>query len=230
MSHGAVFPLFFCLFFFFFFQGSSTGIIMALLVLLPLFCFLGLSVALPADFKHASDGIVQGQDVVWTPCPVYTNDSLSGSDDGDAAAAAAGFYGTDAGRWLSRLRLPPKPPTNLTADCTTLTLPLFYSNSKNDKKKGHGDNDNETISYFVKRVNAPVADRSMVKGQIWLINGGPGGSGVDMEYLVVQMMNGTGGVFDILIPDHRGTGVLCVFVCLCVCVCLCLCLCLLCVF
>jgi pimeloyl-ACP methyl ester carboxylesterase len=61
------------------------------------------------------------------------------------------------------------------------------------------------INYFVKRVSSsrPKKDGA---GTIWLLNGGPGFSGVTMECMLPQIIDLTEGRFDVAIPDHRGTG------------------------
>ena len=80
--------------------------------------------------------------------------------------------------------------STMTASCGNLSAPLDYSSDK-------------TINYFVKRVEAPNGPS---QGEIWLLNGGPGGGGVTMECLIADLIEGTGGRFDIVIPDHRGVG------------------------
>jgi len=50
------------------------------------------------------------------------------------------------------------------------------------------------------------ARQQPARGEIWLINGGPGESGVGVECLVASLMELTAGQFNIVIPDHRGTG------------------------
>ena len=66
-----------------------------------------------------------------------------------------------------------------------------------------GTGSDDTIGFFVKRVHAL---QQPSKGEIWLLNGGPGGGGAQMECLIEDLMSLTGGVYDIVIPDHRGVG------------------------
>lgn len=57
------------------------------------------------------------------------------------------------------------------------------------------------ISLFVRKFPAPGASR----GQVWLIAGGPGESGASFYGLVPKLRETFPG-FDLLMPDHRGTG------------------------
>jgi len=104
------------------------------------------------------------QDVQWSPCPVYSNISVS--------------VKTGEGE--------------LTADCTNLTLPLDWTSTSSTK----------TIQLFVKRVNSASGNR---KGQVWLLEGGPGGSGAGLEGLIPGFSKLLED-YDIMLPDHRGTG------------------------
>ena len=85
-------------------------------------------------------------------------------------------------------------PDALYAECATLQLPLDYE-----------EPDGAMINYFVKRVSSsrPKKDGA---GTIWLLNGGPGFSGVTMECMLPQLIDLTEGRFAVVIPDHRGTG------------------------
>lgn len=76
------------------------------------------------------------------------------------------------------------------AECQTFAMPA----DRDDDSLG-------TVNVFVKRVAATEARR----GSLWLLYGGPGGSGVGWEQFVpfIQQMVPD---LDIMIPDHRGTG------------------------
>jgi pimeloyl-ACP methyl ester carboxylesterase len=63
------------------------------------------------------------------------------------------------------------------------------------------DPSGETIPLFVKRYRTNPHPR----GQLWLLNGGPGGSGVDFEG-IVDIIDELSGDLVIYMPDHRGTG------------------------
>ena len=63
------------------------------------------------------------------------------------------------------------------------------------------DINNETIDLFVRKFPS-IKER---QGSIWLISGGPGESGASLYPLIAQFSR----LFphlDILVPDHRGTG------------------------
>ncbi len=77
-----------------------------------------------------------------------------------------------------------------TSLCTIVQAPLY-----------HKKDNNETIDLFVRKFPA----KEKREGSLWLIAGGPGESGASFYSLVDQFKN-TFPNFDILIPDHRGTG------------------------
>jgi hypothetical protein len=77
------------------------------------------------------------------------------------------------------------------AQCASLPVPLDYSVDA-------GAN----ISYFAKKLLASQPSR----GEIWLLEGGPGFSGVQLECFIAPLRRLTGYAYDIVIPDHRGTG------------------------
>jgi len=57
------------------------------------------------------------------------------------------------------------------------------------------------LSLFVRKFPAPDATR----GQVWLIAGGPGESGASF-YALVPTLRQAFPDFDLIVPDHRGTG------------------------
>ena len=61
--------------------------------------------------------------------------------------------------------------------------------------------DAETLQLFVRKI--PAEGRS--KGSVWLVAGGPGESGASFYSLLPTLRRSFAG-FDLLIPDHRGTG------------------------
>ena len=74
--------------------------------------------------------------------------------------------------------------------CTHIEAPLDHTTP--------GD---ETIELFVRKFPAegePI-------GQLWLVAGGPGESGASF-YPFIETVRGTAPGFDLLVPDHRGTG------------------------
>jgi pimeloyl-ACP methyl ester carboxylesterase len=76
------------------------------------------------------------------------------------------------------------------SQCTRLSVPLSYSEPEKGK-----------IELFVRKFPA----RGNSKGQLWLIAGGPGESGASL-YPFLETIREAAPDFDLLIPDHRGTG------------------------
>ncbi len=72
------------------------------------------------------------------------------------------------------------------AECASIKVPLDWSNPEGEK-----------VDFFVKRL---VAENQPSRGQLWLLNGGPGYSGADFEGAFQA------GTIDIYMPDHRGVG------------------------
>jgi hypothetical protein len=77
------------------------------------------------------------------------------------------------------------------AECATFAVPLDWS---------HGD-DGVHIDLFVKR----IAAHAKARGSIWLLAGGPGGAGDDLEWLA-ETLAFLQPDLDVYLPDHRGTG------------------------
>lgn len=78
------------------------------------------------------------------------------------------------------------------SQCATVDVPLR-----------HADPSGEHISLFVRRIPAP-ADQPK-RGEVWLLSGGPGESGASL-YPMIQTYQRAFPGFDLVIPDHRGTG------------------------
>src|SRR5690606_7389632 len=76
------------------------------------------------------------------------------------------------------------------ASCATLEMPIHWD-----------DPQSQTIPVFAKRLSATAPRR----GQLWLLQGGPGGAGHALEPLAERLANRHPNL-DIYIPDHRGTG------------------------
>lgn len=77
------------------------------------------------------------------------------------------------------------------AECATFAVPLDWA---------RGD-DGVHIDLFVKRIPAHAKSR----GAIWLLAGGPGGAGDDLEWLA-DTLAFLQPDLDVYVPDHRGTG------------------------
>lgn len=67
----------------------------------------------------------------------------------------------------------------------------------------HADPSGEHISLFLRRIPAS-ADHAR-RGEVWLLSGGPGESGASLYPLIQTYQRAFPG-FDLVIPDHRGTG------------------------
>lgn len=78
--------------------------------------------------------------------------------------------------------------------CLNLTVPLNYD-----------DPDGPQVIAFATKLAANITP---ARGQFWMLEGGPGSSG---EALIPTMLRNDvmdlfGGEYDIVFPDHRGTG------------------------
>ncbi len=76
------------------------------------------------------------------------------------------------------------------AECATVELPLRWN-----------EPDGETIELFVKRLAADEPAR----GQLWVLQGGPGSSGATLDWLAAELHESLPDL-DIYLPDHRGVG------------------------
>lgn len=74
--------------------------------------------------------------------------------------------------------------------CARMAVPLDYRQQ-----------DDRRLSLFVRKF--PAAQRS--KGQLWLVAGGPGESGASF-YPFLALLRAAAPGYDLMIPDHRGTG------------------------
>ncbi|MBX3227373.1 MAG: alpha/beta fold hydrolase [Labilithrix sp.] len=86
--------------------------------------------------------------------------------------------------------MPPGAPP-LAAECANIDVPLDWSSPGGRR-----------INFFVKRIrgSAPGPHK-----QLWLLQGGPGGSGQAFDF-DAPLFAGIDPSFDLYIPDHRGTG------------------------
>ncbi|MCD0244643.1 alpha/beta hydrolase [Xanthomonas melonis] len=67
----------------------------------------------------------------------------------------------------------------------------------------HEAPDSSSIALFVRRL--PTADPSKRRGEVWLIAGGPGEAGASLYPMIDTYRRAFPG-YDLVIPDHRGTG------------------------
>ncbi|MEJ7730749.1 MAG: alpha/beta fold hydrolase [Polyangiaceae bacterium] len=82
-------------------------------------------------------------------------------------------------------------PDGIQAECAVLDVPLRWS-----------EPDGETIGIFVQRLRG-TADT--IRGQVWLLEGGPGGSGADWDSFM-ETLRGLDPTLDYYTVDHRGVG------------------------
>ncbi|MFO0548363.1 MAG: alpha/beta fold hydrolase [Polyangiaceae bacterium] len=77
------------------------------------------------------------------------------------------------------------------AECASTEVPLDWSKP-----------DGEKIPFFVKRVKAAVQP---ARGQLWILQGGPGSSGESILFTGPEFAS-VADDLDLYFPDHRGTG------------------------
>ena len=82
--------------------------------------------------------------------------------------------------------------TGQNGECAKIQVPLDWN-----------EPGGKTIQVFVKRVKAPVQP---ARGQVWILQGGPGGSGTSIEFYGPRF-NEMAPDLDVYFPDHRGTGI-----------------------
>lgn len=78
--------------------------------------------------------------------------------------------------------------------CATAEVPL---------QPGVSASPDETLSLFVRKF--PAANARKRRGQVWLVAGGPGESGASL-YPVLPTLRQAFAGYDLIFPDHRGTG------------------------
>lgn len=113
------------------------------------------------------------------------SDGAGPSEGGGGADGGGGAGGGEPGLWTP-CPLSSDDDQGREAFCATLDVPVDWE-----------DPEGPTLQFFVKKL--PAANQP-ARGQLWLLNGGPGYSGADYEQLFVAQ------TVDIYLPDHRGTG------------------------
>ncbi|NJC44914.1 UNVERIFIED_ORG: pimeloyl-ACP methyl ester carboxylesterase [Xanthomonas campestris] len=97
----------------------------------------------------------------------------------------------------------PPPSFTACADAAAHT-PLVGSECLiTDVPLRHEAADAGTIELFVRRL--PTPDQSKRRGEVWLIAGGPGEAGASLYPMISTYRRAFPG-YDLIIPDHRGTG------------------------
>lgn len=105
------------------------------------------------------------------------------------AGGAGGSGGTAASDWAS-CPLFVDQPDGPAAECATFDVPLRWS-----------DPAGPTIGVFVQRLRG----EEPIRGQLWLLEGGPGGSGADFDEWM-QELHAIDPSLDLYAVDHRGVG------------------------
>jgi len=114
------------------------------------------------------------------------------SDGGNQAAAGTGGTGGTGGSGGSSAIEWGGCPSDFISECATVPLPL-------DPAKPDG----ETLPVFVSRHLAPGG---AAKAQVWLLQGGPGGSGNVYKDAIEQVWQGVIPDVDWYVLEHRGVG------------------------
>ncbi len=109
----------------------------------------------------------------------------------DAGPDAAPDGGTDDINWLPCFLNVNEPSDSPLVECAMIDAPLRYS-----------EPEGQQIELWVQRVPASVTPK---KGQIWMLQGGPGGSGASM-YWMLEAVAAEAPAWDVLTTDHRGVG------------------------
>ncbi|RHY66893.1 hypothetical protein DYB30_005775 [Aphanomyces astaci] len=88
-----------------------------------------------------------------------------------------------------------------TAECAEITMPLCHEGICES---------NATITVFVKRMRAAPGRNTAAAKSLWVLQGGPGASSVNMEGIMAALYDAPGsylgGSVDVYTMDHRGTG------------------------
>lgn len=79
------------------------------------------------------------------------------------------------------------------AKCAKVSVPLLW-NEREDERM---------VEFFVKKFSADPTKR---KGQLWMLQGGPGVSGEAFDVLAPVLGAMLDWEYDIIVPDHRGSG------------------------
>ncbi|KAF0770092.1 hypothetical protein AaE_002627 [Aphanomyces astaci] len=88
-----------------------------------------------------------------------------------------------------------------TVECAEITMPLCHEGICES---------NATITVFVKRMRAAPGRNTTAAKSLWVLQGGPGASSVNMEGIMAALYDAPGsylgGSVDVYTMDHRGTG------------------------
>ena len=136
--------------------------------------------------------------VTWVPCPLNSNIAFDPSELKTTAARHAHQFEQfrthrQESVGFSTSVVQEGNFTHPVVECAFVKVPLLW-----DKP-----NDSRGIEVFIKRVKGPANKK---KGQLWILQGGPGGSGAGLEGFAQLWNTHLNGQYDLIFPDHRGTG------------------------
>lgn len=87
---------------------------------------------------------------------------------------------------------PPAAASLANSRCMSVQVPL-----------SHQQPEGPSIDLFVRRI--PATGSAPHRGEVWLLSGGPGEAGASLYPMIAVYQRAFPG-FDLIIPDHRGTG------------------------
>lgn len=142
------------------------------------------------DAGGSDGGDAGGTKLAFSSCPLFTE--LGKAPPSGPLEVGAAFDGMPSpiGQMLA-ISNAIDGMASATAECATMKVPAVWSVPEGD-----------AIDVFVKRFPARVQP---AKGQLWMLQGGPGFPGSVFEtwaFLIAAALP----TFDIYLPDHRGTG------------------------
>lgn len=113
-----------------------------------------------------------------------TGDATSDGDTGDTGTSTGTGDGEDDLAWFPC-------PDGFVSHCARVPVPLDWNAP-----------DGEQIEVFISKL--PANDEPATR-QVWLLQGGPGGSG-DVFSGIAQQLRNAGGDLDVYVLEHRGVG------------------------
>lgn len=156
-------------------------------------------VACGDDTETGSGGGGGGTSATTTSAagPSSTTTASSGSTTTASTSTGAGGEGAGGSGGSAPIELTwttcsYEPEAGVGAKCARPDVPLDWS-----------DPDGPTIELFVKRV---PARESPARGQLWLLQGGPGGTAYGLEGVYSEAYRDAAPDLDIYFIEHRGTG------------------------
>ncbi|MFH2010949.1 MAG: alpha/beta hydrolase [bacterium] len=152
---------------------------------IPDHCCRWLVAAVLLGVSAGSDGCGAGNDNQWDAA--VDADAEAADAGPDAAPDGGTNHGVD---WVT-CSLDVNNPFGRLVECALIEVPLR-----------HAEPEGPTIELWVQRVPASTEPK---RGQIWFLQGGPGGSGADLGWML-DMVSEQAPSWDLLTTDHRGVG------------------------